>query len=197
MTPEGYRKAITYFEKAIERDSNFAEAYSGLADSYNFLVVTDSIPTSEGHPKALEAARRAVSLGDNLAEPHASLAVAITRSEWNWTEKENEFTRAITLNPSYSMGHRLYAAFLTVIRRHREALQQINEAMRLDPLSLPNNAEVIRTLYYARNYDHAIVQGQKAMQLDPKLRQDTLLAGACLFAEGDAQRSHSGFRENP
>jgi TolB-like protein/DNA-binding winged helix-turn-helix (wHTH) protein/Flp pilus assembly protein TadD len=167
FTPEGYRKAISYFQQAIARDSNFAEAYSGLADSYNFLVVTDSIPASEGHPKALEAARRAVSLGVNLAEPHASLAVALGRSEWNWPGAEDEFKRAIALNPSYSMVHRLYAATLCQTRRHHEAWVQINEAMRLDPLSLPNNAEVVRTLYYARNYDQAIEQGRKAMQLDP------------------------------
>jgi TolB-like protein/DNA-binding winged helix-turn-helix (wHTH) protein/Flp pilus assembly protein TadD len=167
FTPEGYRKAISYFEQAIARDSNFAEAYSGLADSYNFLVVMDSIPASEGHPKALEAARRAVSLGANLAEPHASLGIAMARSEWNWTGAESEFTRAITLNPSYAMVHRLYASILGATRRHNEAWEQINEAMRLDPLSLPNNAEVVRTLYYARNYDQAIEQGQKALQLDP------------------------------
>jgi len=167
FTPEGYLKAISYFQQAIARDPNFAEAYSGLADSYNFLVVTDSIPASEGHPKALEAARRAVSLGVNLAEPHASLAVAMARSEWNWAGAESEYTRAITLNPSYAMVHRLYASILGATRRHHEAWEQINEAMRLDPLSLPNNAEVVRTLYYARNYDQAIEQGQKAMQLDP------------------------------
>jgi len=167
FTPEGYRKAISYFQQAIERDSNFAEAYSGLADSYNFLVVTDSIPASEGDPKALEAARRAVSLGVDLAEPHASLAVALGLSEWNRSGAEDEYKRAIALNPSYSMAHRLYAALLGETRRHREAWEQMNEAMRLDPLSLPNNAEVVRTLYYARNYDQAIEQGQKAMQLDP------------------------------
>ncbi len=144
FTPEGYRKAITYFETA----------------------------------------RRAVSLGDNLAEPHASLAVAITRSEWNWAEGKNEFTRAITLNPSYSMGHRLYASILSATRRHREALQQINEAMRLDPLSLPNNAEVIRTLYYARNYDQAIVQGQKAMQLDPNYARTHFWLGRVYSQKG-------------
>ena len=167
FTPEGYRQAISYFQQAIARDSNFAEAYSGLADSYNFLVVTDSIPASEGHPKALEAARRAVSLGVNLAEPHASLAVALGRSEWNWPGAEDEFKRAIALNPSYSMVHRLYASILGATRRHHEAWEQINEAMRLDPLSLPNNAEVVRTLYYSRDYDRAIEQGQKALQLDP------------------------------
>jgi len=167
FTPEGYRQAISYFQQAIARDSNFAEAYSGLADSYNFLVVTDSIPASEGHPKALEAARRAVSLGVNLAEPHASLAVALGRSEWNWPGAEDEFKRAIALNPSYSMVHRLYASILGATRRHHEAWEQINAAMRLDPLSLPNNAEVVRTLYYSRDYDRAIEQGQKALQLDP------------------------------
>jgi TolB-like protein/DNA-binding winged helix-turn-helix (wHTH) protein/Flp pilus assembly protein TadD len=184
FTPEGYRKAITYFQQAIERDSNFAEAYSGLADSYNFLVVTDSIPTSEGHPKALGAARRAVALGGNLAEPHTSLAVAMVRSEWDWNGAENELTRAITLNPSYSMAHRIYAAVLSENHRHREALQQINEAMRLDPLSLPNNAEVIRTLYYARNYDQAMEQGQKALQLDPNYARTNFWLGRVYSQKG-------------
>jgi TolB-like protein/Tfp pilus assembly protein PilF len=167
FTPEGYRKAITYFEKAIERDPNFAEAYSGVADAYHFLVITDSMPTRDGDPKGLEAARRAVSLGGNLAESHVSLALALSRSEWNWSGAEDELKRAIALNPSYSMAHRIYAALFGSTGRHHEAVQQISEAMRLDPLSLPNNAEVVRTLYYARNYDQAVWQGQKALQLDP------------------------------
>jgi TolB-like protein/DNA-binding winged helix-turn-helix (wHTH) protein/Flp pilus assembly protein TadD len=184
FTPEGYRKAIAYFEKAIERDSNFAEAYSGLADSYHFLVVTDSIPTSDGNPKALAAARRAVSLGGNLAESHASLAVALGRSEWNWSGAENEYKRAIALNPSYSMAHRFYASNLGITGRHHEAWQQINEAMRLDPLSLPNNAEVVRTLYYARNYDQAVWQGQKALQIDPNYARTHFWLGRVYSQKG-------------
>ncbi len=184
FTPEGYRKAIAYFEKAIERDSNFAEAYSGLADSYHFLVVTDSIPTSDGNPKALAAARRAVSLGCNLAESHASLAVALGRSEWNWSGAENEYKRAIALNPSYSMAHRFYASNLGITGRHHEAWQQINEAMRLDPLSLPNNAEVVRTLYYARNYDQAVWQGQKALQIDPNYARTHFWLGRVYSQKG-------------
>jgi TolB-like protein/DNA-binding winged helix-turn-helix (wHTH) protein/Flp pilus assembly protein TadD len=184
FTPEGYRKAIAYFEKAIERDSNFAEAYSGLADSYHFLVVTDSIPTSDGNPKALAAARRAVSLGGNLAESHASLAVALGRSEWNWSGAENEYKRAIALNPSYSMAHRFYASNLGITGHHQEAWQQINEAMRLDPLSLPNNAEVVRTLYYARNYDQAVWQGQKALQIDPNYARTHFWLGRVYSQKG-------------
>ena len=68
------------------------------------------MPTSDGNPKGLEAARRAVSLGGNLAESHVSLAVALARSEWNWSGAEDELKRAIALNPSYSMAHRIYAA---------------------------------------------------------------------------------------
>ncbi|HZR31673.1 MAG TPA: tetratricopeptide repeat protein [Terriglobales bacterium] len=184
FTPEGYRKAITYFEKAIERDPNFAEAYSGVADAYHFLVITDSMPTRDGNPKGLEAARRAVSLGDNLAESHVSLALALSRSEWNWSGAEDELKRAIALNPSYSMAHRIYAALFGSTGRHHEAVQQINEAMRLDPLSLPNNAEVVRTLYYARNYDQAVWQGQKALQLDPNYSRTYFWLGRVYSQKG-------------
>ena len=134
--------------------------------------------------KGLEAARRAVSLGGNLAESHASLAVALGRSEWNWSGAEDELKRAIALNPSYSMAHRIYAAVLGSTGRHHEAWQQINEAMRLDPLSLPNNAEVVRTLYYARNYDQAIEQGQKAMQLDPNYARTHFWLGRVYSQKG-------------
>ena len=166
FTPEGYRKAITYFQQAIDRDSGFAEAYSGLADSYRFLVITDTVSPSEGSPKIADAAHRSVLLGDGLAESHNSLANAMM-DEWNWMGNEKESKRAIALNPSYSYAHRIYAALLAAERRHGEAWQQISEAMRTDPLSLPNNAEVVRTLYYARDYDGAILQAQRAMQLDP------------------------------
>jgi TolB-like protein/DNA-binding winged helix-turn-helix (wHTH) protein/Tfp pilus assembly protein PilF len=184
FTPDGYRKAITYFQQAIDLDPNFAEAYSGLADSYSFLVVTDSIPSNEGNHKALEAARRAVALGGNLAESHNSLASVLGRGEWNWSGAENECKRAIALNPSYSMVHRIYASLLGATGRHNEAVQQIKEAMRLDPLSLPNNAEVVRTLYYARNYEPAIEQGKKAMQLDPNFARTHFWLGRVYSQKG-------------
>jgi TolB-like protein/DNA-binding winged helix-turn-helix (wHTH) protein/Flp pilus assembly protein TadD len=183
FTPEGYRKAITYFEKAIERDPRFAEAYSGLADSYSFLVVTDTLSPTEGEPKALDAARQAVALDDGLAEAHASLGSTMSR-RLDWPTAEREFKRAIALNPSYSVEYRLYAALFAVQGRHAEAWEQIREAMRLDPLSLPNNAELVRTLYYARNYDRAIEQGQKALQLDPNYARTHFWLGRVYSQKG-------------
>ena len=166
FTPEGYRRAITYFQEAIDRDPGFAEAYSGLADSYRFLVITDTVRPSEGSPKMADAARRAVLLGDGLAESHNSLANAMM-DQRDWPDMEKESKRAIALNPSYSNAHRIYAALLAAERRQAEAWEQINEAMRTDPLSLPNNAELVRTLYYAHDYEGAMLQAQRAMQLDP------------------------------
>jgi TolB-like protein/DNA-binding winged helix-turn-helix (wHTH) protein/Tfp pilus assembly protein PilF len=166
FTVASLEKAISYFQQAIDRDPNFAEAYSGLADSYYFLVVTDAISPQDGESKALDAARQAVARGEGLAESHNALA-SVTIGLMNWSEAETEFKRAIELNPSYSTEHRIYAALLVTLKRHAEAWEQISQAMRTDPLSLPNNAEVVRTLYYARDYDRAIEQANKAFQLDP------------------------------
>jgi len=166
FTVVGYGKAITYFQQAIDRQASFAEAYSGLADSYYFLVVTDAMSPRDGESKAQDAAHQAVALGEGLAESHNAMG-SVMLGLWDWSQAETEFKRAIELNPSYSTEHRLYAALLVTLRRHEEAWEQINQAMRLDPLSLPNNAEVGRTLYYARDYDRAVEQGQKALQLNP------------------------------
>ena len=166
FTVDGYGKAIAYFQQAIDRQASFAEAYSGLADSYYFLVVTDAMSPQDGESKAQDAAQQAVALGEGLAESHNAMG-SVMLGLWEWSRAETEFKRAIELNPSYSTEHRVYAALLVTLRRHNEAWEQINQAMRLDPLSLPNNAEVVRTLYYARDYDRAVKHGQKALQLNP------------------------------
>ena len=166
FTAEGYRRAITYFQQAIDRDPDFAEAYSGIADCYHFLIITDTIAPSEGTPRIIESAQRAVALGNSLAESHNSMGGAL-KQQYQWAAAEEEFRRAISLNRSYSEMHRMYAALLAAELRHKEAWEQINEAMRTDPLSLPNNAELVRTLYYARDYDGALAQAKKALQLDP------------------------------
>ncbi len=184
FTPDGYRKAIASFQQAIERDPNFAEAYSGLADSYGFLVITDSVPASEVSPKAIQAARRAVSLGENLAESHTSLALELSRWEWDWPGAENECKTAIALKSELLDGASRLCGSPCDNRAPRGGIVGITEATRLDPLSLPNNAEVVRTLYYARNYDQAIQQGQKAMQLDPSYARTHFWLGRVYSQKG-------------
>ena len=188
FTAQGYRTAIDYFHQAIDRDPEFAEAYSGLADSYRWLIVTDTIPPSEGGGKMNDAAHQAVQLNNSLAESHTALAGALM-TFYDWPRAESEYKHANALNPSYPGSHRLYAALLASQQRHREAREEINQAMRLDPLSLPNNAEVVRTLYYARDYDGALAQAQKAMQLDPAYYRTHFWLGRVYAQKGMYQQA--------
>jgi len=188
FTAQGYWKAIDYFHQAIDRDPEFAEAYSGLADSYRWLIVTDTISPSEGGSKMNDAASQSVRLNNSLAESHTALAGALL-TFCDWTKAESEFQRANALNPSYPGSHRLYAALLASQKRHREALEEINQAIRLDPLSLPINAEVVRTMYYARDYDGALAQAQKAMQLDPAYYRTHFWLGRVYAQKGMYQKA--------
>jgi TolB-like protein/DNA-binding winged helix-turn-helix (wHTH) protein len=167
FTENGFRQAASYFDEAVAADPKFASAYSGLSDSYAFLVITNVIPPKEGWPKARAAAQRAVELDGELSDGRLSLA-HFRMHMWDWQDSEMEFKKAIALNPSNATAHRWYAAYLCSVARHRDALQEITEARRLDPLSLVNNAEMVRTLYYGRQYEKAVEQARKAELIDPE-----------------------------
>jgi Flp pilus assembly protein TadD len=87
---------------------------------------------------------------------------------WDWKDSDLEFQKAIDLDPSNAKAHRWYAAYLVSLGRHQQALEEITQAQRLDPLSLTNNAEVVRTLYYGRQYEQAVEQARKVQLLDPE-----------------------------
>ncbi len=165
FTENGFRKSVSYFDQAIAEDPNFAAAYSGLSDSYTFLVISNVIPPREGWPKARDAAQRAVELDGGLSDGRLSLA-HFRMHMWDWKDSDLEFKKAIALNPSNATAHRWYAAYLASLAKHQEALEEITQAHRLDPLSLADNAEVVRTLYYGRQYEQAVEQARKAEQLD-------------------------------
>ena len=166
FTEQGFTRAIDYFNQAIAIDPQFASAYSGLSDSYNFLIITNVIPPNEGFPKARIAAQRAVELDGSLSEAHTSLGL-LEMNTRHWKEGLSEFQKAVALNPSNSTAHRWYAACLVAVGRVDEAVHEIREAHRVDPLSMPSNAEIVRDLYYARRYDQAIEEAHKIEQFDP------------------------------
>ncbi len=165
-TREDFIKALEYFEKAIEKDPNYALAYTGLADSYGLLGNYIYMLPNEAYPKAKEAALMALELDDTLAEAHASLAF-IKLLLLDWTGAEQEFQRAIELNPNYADAHHWYAQYLMTMARYDEALEEIKRAHELDPLSLIINRNVGQNLYRARQYDQAIDALQKTIEMDP------------------------------
>ena len=166
-TPEGFNKAIEYFNLAISIDPSYAPAFAGLADCYNLLSDYDVLPPKEAIPRAKAAAEKALAIDSTLAEAHASLGFALARYDWDWIGAEKELRRAIELKPNYAIAHHWYALQLAMMGRFQEAMIQINKAQDLDPLSLIINANIGWLLFFERNYDQAKERLQRTLEMDP------------------------------
>jgi TolB-like protein/tetratricopeptide (TPR) repeat protein len=168
-TPDGLRKGVDFFKRAIDKDPAYAPAYSGLADSYLLLGGNyEVLRPSEAMPMAREAALKAASLDDSLAEPHASLGLIKHEFEWDWPHAEEEFKRAIALNPNYAVGHEWYGQSLLYRSRFDEAFRELHRAEELDPLSLVTKADLAQAFWITRQYDKAIEQSLKGVEIEPQ-----------------------------
>jgi TolB-like protein/DNA-binding winged helix-turn-helix (wHTH) protein/Tfp pilus assembly protein PilF len=166
-TEEGFNKGIDYFQQAIARDPNYALAYAGLADCYSSLAESALVPSRESYLRAKDAALKALELDDTLAEAHSSLALIKSSYDWDWSGADKEFRRAIELNPSYVDAHRLHAEVLWQTGRLNEAIAETKLTLEVDPLSLDNNVTLGLEFFLARQYDQAIEQERKVLELDP------------------------------
>ena len=167
---ESVDKAIVYFQQAIDKDPTFAAAYSGLADSYSLLGYSFNVgrlKPSEIQPKALAAARRAVELDPSSAEAHDSLAFIKFNYDWDFRGAEEEFRRAIELNPGYANGHHWYAHYLVACGRTREAEAESVRALELDPLNPVMLTHLGWHYFFVRQYDKALAQLQRTLDLQP------------------------------
>ena len=154
-----------YFQQAIQKDPGFALAYAGLADSYLANAVGAQ---AEFDPKAKAAASRALELDDNLAEAHTVLGVVKADFEYDWPGAEQEFQRAIAINPNYADAHYRYAwSYLTPLGRSQQSIDEMKKALELDPFSRTDNTILGCTYFYARRYDEASAQFENAIQLNP------------------------------
>ncbi len=134
--PEQLLRSVEYFERAIAADPNSALAYAGLADAYTLLTDYGVIRPSQGVELAKSAAESAIALDPELGEPHASLALICGQNEWKWAEAEQLYRRAIELNPGYAPAHHWLAVdHLAMLGRFAEALEEVQIAVELDPLS--------------------------------------------------------------
>jgi TolB-like protein/Flp pilus assembly protein TadD len=168
-TGDGLRTAIEYFKRAIESDSNYAEAYSGLADAYALSGdwKYGVLSPQEAFPKAKAAATKALALDESLGEAHASLAYALDLYGWDWEAAETEYKRAIKLNVGYATAHQWYSWHLLMMGRNSEAIAELREAESLDPLSLIISADVADALSVTHQFDEAERQSRKTLRLDP------------------------------
>jgi TolB-like protein/Flp pilus assembly protein TadD len=167
-TADGLKVALAYFQQAIEEDPKYAQAYSGLADTYALLgdwqyaVMTPK----EAFPKAKAAAVKALELDSSLGEAHNSLAFVLDGFDWDFDSAGKEFQRAIELNPGYATAHHWYAWHLSLLGRFDEAIAEMRKAEDLDPLSLIINADLAELLGLAHYYDESIRQSRKTIEMD-------------------------------
>ena len=169
-TADSLKIALAYFNQAIEEDPKYAQAYSGLADTYALLgdwqyaVMTPK----EALPKAKAAAIKALELDNSLGEAHNSLAFCLDGFDWDFESAGKEFQRAIELNPGYATTHHWYAWHLALLHRYDDAIAEMKKAQNLDPLSLVINADLAELLAIAHLYDESIQQSQKTIEMDPR-----------------------------
>jgi serine/threonine-protein kinase len=162
-TGDGISKSVDYFLQAIDKDPNFAPAYSGLADSY--IIGMSNLSESDAMEKAKAAATKALTLDDTLAEAHASLAAVKMLHDWDWPGALAGFKRAIDLKPGYVTAHHWFAEYLTAMGRNEEALAEITKAQELDPFSVIISRDIGQHYFYRGLYDRAIEQSRRTMAL--------------------------------
>ena len=183
-TPADFQKAIPFFQQAIEKDPNYALAYSGLADSYTLLTSYTNEPPRQFMPKAKEAALKALALDDKLAEAHASLGQIARYYDYDYATAEREYRRAIELNSNYATAHQWLAEQLAALKRLDEAQAEIRRALELDPLSVIMNRIYGDILMDARKFDEAIQQYHNALDLDPNFPTTHYFLGRAYEAKG-------------
>jgi serine/threonine protein kinase/tetratricopeptide (TPR) repeat protein len=167
-TPVGLKKSIVLFQQAIAADPNYALAYTGLADTYNVIPSYGvGITSRQARLLADETTRKALELDDSLPEAHTARASALAMA-WKWSEAEQEFRRAIELNPNDAAAHYFYAiSFLCPEKRIDQALEEYRVALSLDPLSPIVNTNYAAMLMIAHRYPEAAAQFRKTLERDP------------------------------
>ncbi len=165
-TADGLTKGIDFFQDAIAHEPAYAAAYDGIADCYTMLACRGVLPARETFQRARTAARRALELDGALGEGHASLA-HVRLHDWDWDGLDDDFRRALALDPGHAIAYYWYAEYLMAVGRPDESIAMVQTAHRLDPLSSVLSASRGMILYLARRYEESIAGLRKALEIDP------------------------------
>ncbi|HEY3124585.1 MAG TPA: protein kinase, partial [Thermoanaerobaculia bacterium] len=162
------QKSLDYFQQSVAKQPDYALAHAGIADAYEQMAGSayGVLSPKEAFPKAKVAAMRAVELDSTLAEPYVSLGWSSFVFDRDWTTAENQFQRALRLNPNYPAAHQTYGAFLSEMGRFDESIREAKRGQELDPLSLRGNFDVGFFLHNARRDDEAIPWFRRVLDMD-------------------------------
>ena len=167
-TPDWIKKGVECFLQAIDLDPNYALAYAGLAEAYGFLASsTGGQPPREAYPKAKAAATKALELDETLGEAHCTLGFFRLLYDWDFAAAENEFRRAIELSPNFANAWDGFGFYFKATGQSEASIRSCQRAQELEPLSLFITLSLAWSYYFARQYDRAMEQGAKALDMDP------------------------------
>jgi TolB-like protein/class 3 adenylate cyclase/lipopolysaccharide biosynthesis regulator YciM len=186
-------KAVDYFNQALAKDPNYAQAYSGIADCYSVLPYFSRLNPRECLQKARLAADKALELDNELAEAHASLGILLM-SEGDAADAQREFLRAIDLDPNYSNAYYWYGwTFFVPLGRFDEGIAQIKRAIELDPLSAVCSANLAESYRMARRYPEAIAQARKTIELEQGFSYGHGVLGSAFDVSGQFDQAISEY----
>jgi TolB-like protein/tetratricopeptide (TPR) repeat protein len=177
-------KAISSFESALSVEPACARSLSGIADCCALLCWFGALAPSDAGPRAAAAAARAIEIEGTLSEPHASLGLLRFWYEWDWKGAEEEFLRAIDLNPSYSSAHQWYASYLNAMGRFEEAQAEQRRGRELDPHSLMLNMNAADPFFFARQFDRAIEHLHALLEQEPRFAPALFNLGRAYVEKG-------------
>ena len=169
FTPGDLEIAMKYFELAKEKDNDFALAYLGISDVWYGLLQLGIIPPSESDPvgKFTSALTKALELDSTLAEVHYSLGNMYGSFNWDWKASEEEYEKALKINPNYSDVYAAQSNLFAGLGRKEEAIETIQTALKLDPQNIFNKVLYGATMMFTRRYDDAIASVQDVLKIDP------------------------------
>ena len=193
FTEPGLRKALELFQLALLQDPGFARAYAGIADVWCNLA-DDWVAPDDAYPRAKAAAERALQREPELAEAITSVGKVLCWHEWDFAGAERELERAVRLSPNYAEAHYVLGTALPLVGRLSEAIEAIRRALVLDPLSAHFSGWLARFLLYSGDYDGALAQGHKTLELDEGSIRAPHYIGSAYLAKGDAEAALEWYR---
>jgi TolB-like protein/DNA-binding winged helix-turn-helix (wHTH) protein/Tfp pilus assembly protein PilF len=183
-SPEGMQKAASYFQQAIDKDPGYALAYAGLADTYVYLSFFNMVAPRDAMPRAKAAAAKALEIDDHLAEAHVSLGYMSYAYDWDWPAAGRHFDQALALDPAYTRAHIFYPFYLSSRGQSQEAVTVAKSALDLDPASPSLSHSLAVQFYLTRQFDQAIEQCRKTLEMDPNFAVAYAVLGQTYLAKG-------------
>jgi tetratricopeptide (TPR) repeat protein len=182
-TAESMNTAVDYFQRAMERDPQYAQSYVGLAFTYELLGTYEVLSPEKSFPLAIKFANMALELDDTLSEAYSARASAESNYEFDWAAADRDYQRAIALDPNSAFAHHQYGEYFTTFGNSERAIAELKIARQLDPLSLPLFSTIGRMYREAHQYDEAVKQCKQSLVLDPNFSMGHWCLGQVYLAK--------------